>query len=75
MVEVPRVPCEATACVRYLVAWWVVALDCVFVYVCVYVNADILFTALALWLVCIIERSKILDPATESFFNIFNIML
>lgn len=35
---------------------------------------DIWWLGLALWLVCIIERASINNPANESFFNIFAII-
>ncbi|KAK9899237.1 hypothetical protein P389DRAFT_209225 [Cystobasidium minutum MCA 4210] len=35
---------------------------------------DIWWLGLALWAICIVERTNIDDPATDSYFNIFTIM-
>lgn len=35
---------------------------------------DIWWLGLALWAICIVERTNIDDPATDSYFNVFTIM-
>ena len=35
---------------------------------------DIWWIALALWAICIVERTNIDDPATDSYFNVFTIL-